>query len=150
MRYVPLLLALFLIGCGPTTVRYQVFLKNETPDALTIGLAKNGGAGDPLWESPEEMAIDNPGTERTWGVIVPPGKTADTPVVKGKFYNGEMAFLRIYGNGELSHLDFSRLLAISRGSPNRLDLRLEPGPNFFLIREEGGMLSGLRIDRPTR
>jgi hypothetical protein len=149
MRYVPLVLGFFLVGCA-TTEKFRVFLKNDTPDALTIGLAKNGGAGDPIWESPEEMAIDNPGTERTWGVIVPPGKTADTPLVKGKFYNGEMAFLRIYSNGELSHLDFSHLLAISRGSPNRLDLRLEPGANFFLIREDKGVLDGLRVDRAMR
>jgi hypothetical protein len=149
MRYSLLVLGFFLVGCA-TTEKFQVVLKNETPDALTIGLAKNGGAGDPIWESPEEIAITNPGAERAWGVTVPPGKTADTPVVEGKFYNGETAFLRIYGNGSSSHLDFSHLLAISRGSPNRLDLRLEPGPNFFLIREEGGMLDGLRIDRPTR
>lgn len=140
-----ILAAVFLVGCGPSTREYQVLLKNDTPEALTIGLIKNGGPPERMWASPEELAIDDPqGTDRVWGVVVPPGKTARTPVVKGKFDEGVVAFLRVYSNGGLPRLEFSRLLAIGRGEPNRLDLRLQPGPNEFLIRDQGGVLNGFR------
>jgi hypothetical protein len=150
MRYVLLICAgVMLTGCA-TTRHYQVILKNQTPEALTIGLAKNGGPAERDWVTPEELAIVNPqGADRPWGAVVPPGKTASQSVT-GKFYDGEAAFLRVYSDGNLKRVGFSDLLAISRGAPNRLDLRIEPGRNAFIIRDERGVLQGLPMDSSAR
>lgn len=145
--YLLMLLALSVVGCTETR-HYQVILRNDTAEALTIGLT--GGMPDRIWNSPEDLAIGSPqDTDRSWGKVVPAGKLANTPMVKGKFMKGDPAFLRVYGNGDQEHLDFSRLLAISRGSANRLDLRLFPGVNYFIVREEAGVLQGLRLEHPT-
>ncbi|HEY1686241.1 MAG TPA: hypothetical protein VGG19_15855 [Tepidisphaeraceae bacterium] len=145
MRYAwAILLSALLVGCTETRT-YRVVVKNATPDALTIGLT--GAEPDHVWNSPEEIAISNPqANEHGWGQIVPPGKTADT-TVKGKFQSHDPAFCRVYANGPAAHLDFSQLLAISRGAPNRVDLHLFPGLNVFIVRYDHGILDGERMDR---
>ena len=52
-----------------------------------------------------------------------------TGAVKGQFLPSTAAQLRVYSGAE----KFSDLLAISRGSPNRLDLDLKPGSNSFTM-----------------
>ncbi|HWB54549.1 MAG TPA: hypothetical protein VG722_10165 [Tepidisphaeraceae bacterium] len=148
MRYMLLIfVGMMLVGCT-TTYHFQVALKNETPEALTIGLASNGGS-DAKWASPEQLAIMAPESTAQWGTVVLPGKTA-MRVVDGKFSDNEAAFLRVYTNGNLKRVDFSNLLAISRGAPNRLDLRLYPGRNLFIIRDNRGVLEPLRHDQAEK
>lgn len=151
MKYLAILSVMFfVVGCGPETKQYKVALKNDTPQPLLIGLAKSDGPFEELWASPEELAIsDAQGAQRLWGRVVPPGKSASTPIVSGKFYPGDGGWLRIYAGIGKRSVDFSGLLAISRGDPNRLDIRLQPGYNAFIIRDTDGNLTAIRVDHPA-
>jgi hypothetical protein len=70
-----------------------------------------------------------------WAAI-PPGKTADTGKVTGKFERHAVAVLRVYEG----KLNLSGILAVSRDQPNRLDLPLRPGENHFTITQQGEKL----------
>jgi hypothetical protein len=139
------LFSFLLIGCGPATGHFQIAVRNETNRPLTIGLAKTGGPYEELWASPEDIAIRHAqGADRIWGPVVPPGKTATLPQVTGKFGRGSVAILRVYSGTP----DLSRMLATSRGAHDRLDLGLDEGKNFFIIRQDRRGLNALRLAAP--
>ena len=136
------MLVSFVTGCSSATTRtYDVSIRNETSKPLMVGLAKNGPPYEDLWASPEDLAIESPRpTERQWGVPVAPGKTGAVNGVKGTLDRGTTAFVRVYRDAsELPHF-----LAISKGSPNRLDLPLRAGGNTFVITDAGGRLAAER------
>jgi len=118
------------IGCSETRT-YSISVKNETPRPLTLGLVKDAPPyNDPNWASPEDLAILHAHSdEQAWGVIVPPGKTGTAGPLDAKFSSDGNAWLRIY-SGQLAVTD---LLAISKDSPNRLDIRLKQGENNFIV-----------------
>ena len=127
-----------LAGCAQTR-SYQVAVRNETQDPITVGFAKEeGGPFEPQWATPEDVAIEHQGPEHGWdSVVVPPGKTGVAGPLEGKFDSTAKATLRIYaGSGELNEL-----LAISRGSPRRADVPLAPGRNALIVRDDGGKLT---------
>jgi hypothetical protein len=140
---VMLVLALLLpTGCAENRT-YQVAVRNESPGPLTVGLAKDGGKFEPQWASPEEVVVRTTSEdERGWdSVVVPPGDVRSAGPVKGNFAGGAQATLRVYA-GEL---ELSDVLAISRRSPGRVDVPLEPGKNAIIIREEKGRLTYERV-----
>lgn len=106
-----------------------------------VGLAKEGSPYEDAWARPEDIANDiaargpTPNTWE-WGVPVQPGQTGDVGKVRARLDRGSVAFVRVYA-GSKSLDDF---LAISRGSPNRLDVPLEPGENRLVITEGDGRL----------
>jgi hypothetical protein len=118
-------------GCS-TTQSYDLAVRNETSRPLTIWLTKDGPEDEPAWRSPEDMAIDQPGGQGgpIPGVVIAAGKTAHTKI-DGKFASNTRAILRFY-RGQL-HLN--EILAISRGSPDRLDIYLPPGPSHIIVRD---------------
>jgi hypothetical protein len=140
--------AALLTGCARTKT-FQVAVRNETTEPLTVGFAKEeGGPFEPNWATPEEVAIDSPSySERNWdSVVVPPGRTGVAGPIQGKFDSAARAFLRIYGaTGSLNDL-----LAISRGSPRRADVPLAPGRNALVVREEAGKLMVERVQLAPR
>ena len=130
--------ALFLlVGCADTHT-FQVAVRNETKQPLTVGLVKDGGKYEPQWQSPEQAVVRaNSRDARAWdSVVVQPGETQSAGPVKGDFAGGALAVLRVYAGD----LDLSDVLSISRGSPNRVDVPLEEGRNAIVIHEEAGKL----------
>jgi hypothetical protein len=70
-------------------------------------------------------------------VMVPPGKVAQTPLMSGHFDKSTHAVLRVY-RGDLR---MAEILAVSRGSPNRVDWILEhTGDNNLRVSDEGGLM----------
>lgn len=123
------LAGLLLVGCGGKSQTYEVAVSNETATPITVWLTKSGGPYERHWRSPEDLAIESPRGSRIAGVKIPSGASAATDRVKGKFDEGTGAILRIYA-GDYS---FSDLLAVSRGSPNRIDVPLDPGVSRFTV-----------------
>jgi hypothetical protein len=124
------------IGCSSETRVYQVSVKNDASRPITIGQVKDG-APEEMFVSPEDLAIARAREgDQMWGVVVPPGRTANSGGMKGRFERTDSAWLRVYA-GKLS---FSELLAISRGNPNRVDVRLHPGRNDFVVTDKAGRI----------
>ena len=84
--------------------------------------------------------------ERISGLVVPPGKTADTGTVEGQFRPGTYAWLRVYDNGPQR---LSQILAISRGDPARQDFALEPGINNLIVTDQAGRIAVRPNREPT-
>lgn len=145
-----LLLALCSLSTGCAQTRsYQVAVRNETAQPITVGFAKEeGGPLESHWATPEDVAIGAPSySERNWpSVVVPPGRTGVAGPVTGRFDSTARAFLRVYGSeGALNDL-----LSISRGDPRRADVPLAPGKNRLIVRERLGKLEVQRVRRPAR
>lgn len=147
----PTLLSAFILllsGCSVVTnmttakATFTIQVKNQTSEPIRIGLTKDGPPQEDQWWSPEEFAIFNARRpDISWGQIVLPGQVANIPSVDGRFSDGVHAILRVYaGNPALSDM-----LAISRNSPNRLDLPLAEGDNRFLILEDSNRLAAKRM-----
>jgi hypothetical protein len=124
-------------GCD-TIQTYDLSVRNNTPEPVTLWLTKDGPPVEPGWRSPEELARDTLGSdEQISGIIVAPGKTAESGLVKGHFKKGTTAWLRVYA-GERK---FSEILATSHGSPNRIDFPLAPGKSDLVVTDQNGHLA---------
>lgn len=132
-----------MVGCASTRT-YDVAVKNQTDDWLTIGLVKDGGPFQPDWESPESALSNDRKPSAVMWEHVPPGKTADTGEIKGRFFRDSQAILRVY-EGKLG---LEGMMAISRDQPNRVDLALHPGLNRLEIDRKGEQLVASR-DEPV-
>jgi hypothetical protein len=137
---------LLLVGCAETR-SFQIAVRNETSQPLTVGLVKEGGKYEPQWQSPEQAAVRTDSRdERGWdSVVVPPGETRSAGPVKGDFSNMALATLRVYAGD----LQLNDVLAVSRDSPDRIDVPLDEGRNAIIVREEGGKLAYAKVKLPT-
>jgi hypothetical protein len=77
------------------------------------------------------------------GYVVKPGESVSTGQVTGNFHPQNTAILRVY----LGSHNFSDLLAIGKGSPDRRDLELDTGSNGFTIIDQDGMVLVRRQER---
>jgi hypothetical protein len=122
-------LALVGLGCAQKR-EYQVVVHNRLDVPVTVGLIKDGPPAEVNWLTPEQWSMTGPrDVVGPWGMLIPPGKTADTPLVAGHFDRGVEAQLRIY-RGEHSN---SVLMAISEGSEDRATVTLLPGHNEIVV-----------------
>ena len=134
MRIAPLLMIVLLVGCRTT---YDVKVRNDLKQPVTVWLTKNGPPAEANWLSPEQIAIGNvPAGEKRSDVVVPSGKTAETGKVKGKFPKGTSAVLRVY----VGQHTLDELLAMSRPGTSRVDVVLPRGKSSLIIREENGKI----------
>jgi hypothetical protein len=135
-------LAAGIAGCAKDTkYDYSVVVDNQSDRAVTVWLTTNRPINNTQWMSPEEVAIISPSIAMPANrVVIPPGGTGSTGPIKGKFPPNVEAVLRIYV-GERS---FDELLAMSRGNPNRVDLRLPVGANPVTISQQGGRIVAQR------
>jgi hypothetical protein len=133
---------MLLGGCGTKKYTFSIAVKNDSPQPVVVGLAKDGPPYEDNWATPEQIATfpTRPG-EHAWGVPVAPGKTAEVKEERAKLDRYGAAYVRIYASDPA----LSSLLSISNGSPNRLDIQLVPGDNRFIVTREGGQLSYKRL-----
>jgi hypothetical protein len=129
-------MVLLLVGCGGGANRqaYQVRVQNDLARPVTVWLTKSGPPHETGWKSPERLAVEAIDRDPIGGVVVPPGKVAETGTVRGAFPEGVDAVLRIY----VGYHEFTDLLAMSRGHPDRFDLVLQPGENSLIVRQRRG------------
>ena len=123
-------------GCGPSfeTRTYDITVRNDSTRPVTLWLTKTGPAYEQGWKSPEDLAIESPKANEPIGAIpVPVGKTAYTGKLTGRFRSDVDAVLRVY----VGLHSFSELLAISRGSSDRLEIALTPGKNDLVVTDLG-------------
>ena len=140
MRTITAVILLTLVlGCAQTRT-FQVSLTNQTQSPITFGVVKHGEPFEPAWAPPEEIeARGGRASAENWGAI-PPGKTAVSQELKGRFFSNTIAYLRVYQG----KLDLAGIMAISRGEPNRLDIVLEPGANRFVVTDVNGHFEAVR------
>lgn len=138
-----LLLALVAAACTSQTRTFDVNVRNDTSQPITVWLTKDGPPPEDGWLSPEQLAEINPvESEVIAGQVVPPGKTASTGPRTGKFEGETMAWLRVY----IGSPTFTQMLAISRRSVNRLDILLDIGKNDIVITDRTGRVTAERAD----
>jgi hypothetical protein len=143
-----LLLMVLTGGCFGETRQYSMSVRNDLSTPISVCLTKTYGPEEDLWESPEQLIQPpRPATDQTPpGIVIPPGKTASRPSFTGVFDPDRgRAFLRVYAGTP----DLTQMNAISRGSPDRLDVPLEIGMNRIDIRPgDGGAMTAVRVDGP--
>jgi hypothetical protein len=127
-----LFLLLSTVGCVPS---YQVEVKNQTTQPVTLWLTKDGPPPEEGWYSPEQLATMPEDRRPTYDLaIVPPGRTGATDPITGEFPRGTNAVVRVYqGAKELFHI----LEDAKAGKEQRVDKVLKPGMNRFVVVERG-------------
>jgi len=139
----PLLLLSIMVGCSSRSESYMVSVKNETAQPLTIGFTKEGEPYQDEFMAPSDIALDPQVKPElySWGSLLLPGKTATTKKpMTAKLDPDAVAYLRVY-RGHLNMLD---ILAISSGSPSRVDVPLMPGRNDLVIVDREGRLAAVK------
>ena len=135
MKTSSILLLLFCVtnfGCASYQTRtYDVTVKNDSSDPVTVWLTKSGPPYESGWMAPEDIAVESPKapTKVISGLVIPPGKTGFTGPRKGQFEPSTSAILRVYGG----QLNFDQLLASGRDDKNRIDWKLHPGTNDLVV-----------------
>lgn len=133
-----LLLAVLLLiaGCASTrTETFDLAVKNQTSGPISVWLTKDGPPVEEGWMSPEQLA-QLPQTTKFSFRTFEPGKVGQAGPLTGQFDPGVNAWLRVYQGLHT----FDEILAISRGSPDRLDYLLTPGRHQITIIEKDGRL----------
>jgi hypothetical protein len=126
-------------GCAsPRTDTFNIEIRNDTKQPLTLSLAKDGPPFESAWATPEEIAVESPKLREKWSggptgmALLPPGKTASIKGLTGIFNARTKGYLRAYA-GDCT---ISQMSARSPGSPDRLDVPLTPGDNRLVIVED--------------
>ena len=137
-RIACVMLVLVVSGCG-SAKSYQVEVKNQTNQPVTLWLTKDGPPKEEGWYSPEELSASPEESRPRYDLaIVPPGRTGFTGKVSGEFPKGTNAVLRVYeGEKELFHL----LQDANEGATNRAEHILRPGMNRLSVIERDGKLT---------
>ena len=105
------------LGCQAETRTYEVTVRNDTPEPVTIWLFKDGGPYEDGWKSPEDLAIESPKAgEPLGGRPIRPGAIASAGPISGHFDADSNAVLRVYRGAH----SFNELLAIGSNSGDRV------------------------------
>ena len=129
-------------GCGPQERTYQVIVRNDSAEPVTMDLVKDGPPAEGPWASPEELAQVTRADSIRWGQGLPAGKTAESEPKRGRFDRGTNAVLRIYAGLPT----MTEMLAISRGSMDRVDLVLPPGTSTIVVEDQSGRLTARVVE----
>jgi hypothetical protein len=132
------LVGLMAVGCASPR-NFDVTVTNRLADPITVWMTKaKPVAGDQYergWMPPEVAAVGTVGSSRTLGgVAVEPGETAHTNLT-GMFASDDIAVLRVYRAADLN-----AILALNPGSPDRLDIPLDPGKTDIDVSRQNGQL----------
>jgi hypothetical protein len=139
-RFHPFLafVGLMAVGCASRQT-FDVTVTNRVGDPITVWMTKaKPASGDQYergWMPPEVVAVGTVGSSRSLGgVAVEPGETAHTSLT-GTIASDDVAILRVYRAADLN-----AILALNRGSPDRLDIPLDPGKTDIDIVRQNGQL----------
>jgi hypothetical protein len=132
------LVGLMAVGCASRR-NFDVTVTNRLGDPITVWMTKakavSGDEYERGWMPPEVAAVGTVGSSRSLGgVAVEPGETAHTNLT-GMIANDDVAILRVYRAADLN-----AILALNRGSPDRLDIPLDPGKTDIDIVRQNGQL----------
>lgn len=132
------------LACNDTRTRsYSIDIKNDSTRPITVGFVKLGPPMERAWMSPEDLAERYPyDMTLSWGTVVPPNRTAFIQDYKGEFLPTTSAELRIY----VGQMSLSDLLAISRASRSRQDVRLEEGKSVYIVSDRGPYIDAVRTN----
>jgi hypothetical protein len=138
IRTFALLLPMFLLtACASPKATFQIAVKNDTQEPLSVGLVKVGGGVESGWDGPEHVAMHAPMlADRKWGTLVKPGQVVTIGPQTGTFVAGTHAVLRVYA----ADASVDELLGFSRRDSGRLDIMLWPGASAYAIDRRDGAL----------
>ena len=130
---------LMAVGCA-SQQSFDVTVTNRLSEPISVWMTKakpvKGDQYENGWMPPEVLAVGN--TQKLGGVAIEPGATAHAAVT-GKFASDNVAVLRVY-----RAVDLNAILAIDRGSPDRLDIPLNPGKiDIDILRQDGQLIDEL-------
>jgi hypothetical protein len=140
-----LLLLLTVAGCSTHTETFNITIRNDTPQPVTVVLAKVGKdiryeAG---WLTPEDIAVESPEFRDKWSEIpealppLLPGRSAAIFGLRGVFTDTSHGVVRIY----LGEPTISQMIARNAKSFARTEVRLTPGDNWIAVKlDEAGVL----------
>jgi hypothetical protein len=126
-----------LTAAGCSTQSFDLVVTNRTTDAVTVWITKDHGPYEDGWAPPEVVALSPGDTGRLGGHVLQAGQACEAKV-KGKIDGGNVAILRIY-----AATDIDALLAISRGTPDRLDMPLNTGKSDLDVIRQDGQLTAV-------
>ncbi len=134
-RYLMLIVGtMMLVGCGTSTRSYSIVVENGGLEPVTVWLTKDGPPAEASWLSPEQIAVAGLDKKVPLNFTpIPAGKTAELKPVEGRFQPRTNAVLRVYRGQR----QFNDLLSIGSDSPNRTDVKLQPGANEIIIDKNG-------------
>ena len=126
------LITFVAVGCASS---YQVEVRNQTTEPVTLWLTKDGPPPEEGWYSPEQLATMPADLRPTYDLaIVPPGRIGATEPMSGEFPSGTNAVVRVYaGAKELFHI----LEDAKAKTENRVDKVLKKGMNRFVVTDAG-------------
>ena len=132
------MLALVLLaGCGAQTRTYDVSVENRTDRTVTLWLTKDGPPAEEGWHSPEQLRERGRSGDAKYDMAtVPPGRTAETGEMKGRFNGGTNAVLRVYEGAP----DVTELMEMKPGARDRVDHILTPGKSKLAVVDRDGQL----------
>jgi hypothetical protein len=151
--FLALLLSPALVGCGTHTETFDVRVRNNTNQVVTLCLAKDAPRGhfpgpeEDAWKPPEDLASES-ADERSKDLPpqVPPGKQATVRRLKGTFDGYSHGVLRCYW-GDMT---VSQMAARGPGSPDRVDVPLTPGLNSItLVDKDARLTAEVEQDVPS-
>jgi hypothetical protein len=129
-------LALLFAGGCASTEHFDIIVTNRLTEPVTVWLTKFHGPYEDGWVPPEIVAVRaNPSDVHVGGVVVPPGESRSSRI-SGTFASDNHAVLRIY---RAQNLD--EILAIDRGSPDRVDYSLRPGQTDIDVINQSGQVA---------
>jgi hypothetical protein len=133
MRGICLGLLLAAVGCS-STHNYDVLVTNRLTEPVTVWLTKSEGPYGMGWYPPEEYGLGTLGTKPPNAYLIRPGETGEAKT-SGQFDPGVQAVVRVYRAQSLD-----AMLAMDRGTINRLDLPITPGKSDIDITQADGAL----------
>jgi hypothetical protein len=144
VKHLLVLSLLLLPACTQYQKRsFEIYVKNETPRPISVGLVKNGPPTEEGWIAPHEVAVMAPQlSDRKWGLVLNPGQSKTLGPYTGQFQAGVQAILRIY----VGTPTIDEMIAFSRSDPERLDIYLWPGKSGYVIRNAAGKLEYERAE----
>ena len=132
MKQILISFLLLLPACTQIDKRsFEISVKNETAQPLSLGLVKNGPPTEAGWVAPHEVAMMAPQlADRHWGWVLAPGETKTFGPYTGHFESQTHAILRVYAGTPT----IDEMIAFSKDDPQRLDIYLWPGKSAYAIR----------------
>jgi hypothetical protein len=133
-----ILMGLMGVGCASRQT-FDVTVTNRLGDPITVWMTKAKpeppGDYEQGWIPPEVLAVGTTQSQPLGGVAIEPGETAHT-VLKGTIAKDDVAVLRVY-----RAVDLDVILTMHRGSPDRLEIPLDPGKtDIDVVKQDGQMM----------